>query len=66
METKPDENWSCGGWADHDRGQLEAGAKLTFRERLLWLQEADRFVAELETRRPWIDKDGVVRPVAKP
>ncbi len=59
METKPEDNWSCGGWANQERGQLEAGAKLSFRERLLWLQGADRFVAALEAKRPWIDKDGV-------
>jgi hypothetical protein len=33
---------------------------MSFRERLLWLQEADRLVATLETQRTWIDKDGVV------
>lgn len=55
-----DANWTCNGWSDHERGQLEAGAALSFRERLLWLQDADRLVAQLENRRPWIDDAGVV------
>ncbi len=54
--------WTCDGWSDHERGQLEEGAALTFRERLLWLQEADRLAARLEKKRPWIDADGVVHP----
>jgi hypothetical protein len=57
-----DDNWTCGGWGDHERGQLLAGAALSFRERLLWLQDADRLAAELETKRPWIDGEGTVHP----
>jgi hypothetical protein len=61
--SKPgDDNWTCGGWEDHERGQLLAGAALSFRERLLWLQDADRLAAELETKRPWVDGDGIVHP----
>jgi hypothetical protein len=60
MQTDDSEDWKCEGWADQERGQLLAGAAMSFRERLLWLQEADRLVATLETQRTWIDKDGVV------
>jgi hypothetical protein len=66
MVKKVDDNWSCGGWEGHDRSQMEETAKLSFRERLLWLQDADRFAAELEKRRPWIDKDGMPRSVVQP
>jgi hypothetical protein len=52
--------WSCGGWTDHERGQLLHGADLSFRERLLWLEEADRLAALLEASRAWIDDEGVV------
>lgn len=36
---------------------------MTFRDRLLWLQDADRLAASLETKRPWIDGDGTVHAV---
>jgi hypothetical protein len=58
-----DDNWTCGGWGDHERGQLLEGAALSFRERLLWLQDADRLAAQLETKRPWVDADGTVHAV---
>ncbi|MBC8011165.1 MAG: hypothetical protein H7067_13835 [Burkholderiales bacterium] len=58
-----DADWICGGWGDHERGQLEAGAAMSFRERLLWLQDADRLAATLEKQRPWIDGDGTVHAV---
>ncbi len=61
MENKETE-WTCQGWADHERGQLEAGVALSFRERLLWLQDADRLAAQLEKQRPWIDDAGVIHP----
>jgi hypothetical protein len=66
MQTDDSEDWKCEGWADQERGQLLAGAAMSFRERLLWLQEADRLVATLETQRAWIDKDGVVHAPLKP
>ena len=53
-------DWKCDGWGGQESGQLLAGAAMTFRERLLWLQEANRLVAALESQRAWIDKDGVV------
>lgn len=62
MENK-EPDWACHGWADHERGQLETGAALSFRERLLWLQDADRLAAQLEKQRPWIDDAGVIHPV---
>jgi hypothetical protein len=55
-----DTDWRCAGWGDHEQGQLASGAELSFRERLLWLQEADRLVAEWETKRAWVDGAGVV------
>ena len=61
MSEIPDkENWQCHGWEDHERGQLLSGDAMTFRERLVWLQDADRMAAWLETQRAWIDKDGIV------
>ncbi|MCX6937808.1 MAG: hypothetical protein NTU80_07900 [Verrucomicrobia bacterium] len=60
MNKFADENWQCGGWNDHEQGQLLSGSSLSFRERLLWLQDADRLAAELETKRPWVDGDGAV------
>ncbi len=60
MNKFTNENWQCGGWDDHEQGQLLAGFTLSFRERLLWLQDADRLAAELETKRPWVDGDGTV------
>lgn len=60
MSEVTQNDWRCHGWADHERTQLLAGAAMTFRERLLWLQEADRMVRFMETKRRWIDKDGVV------
>jgi hypothetical protein len=58
-ETLGDDR-TCGGWEDHERGQLLAGAALSFRERLLRVQDADRLAAALETRRRRIDSDGQV------
>lgn len=60
MNKVSETDWSCGGWEDHERGQLLAGAGMSFRERLLWLQDADRLAAALEVRRPWIDDDGQI------
>jgi hypothetical protein len=37
---------------------------MSFREQLQWLQDADRMTAWLETRRAWIDKDGVIHEQA--
>ena len=37
---------------------------MSFRERLQWLQGADRMAAWLETQRAWIDKDGVIHEPA--
>lgn len=66
MDEKSDTDWTCGGWEDHERGQLLAGIGMSFRERLLWLQDADRLAAALETRRPWIDSDGHIHAVRHP
>lgn len=63
MNKDVENDWSCGGWEDQERGQLLEGLALSFRERLLWLQEADHLAAVLEKQRPWIDKDGVVHGV---
>lgn len=56
----PEEDWTCGGWEEQERDQLKAAESLTFRERLLWLQDADRLAARLERQRPWIDASGVL------
>ncbi len=66
MSNVSADQWSCGGWEAQERGQLLAGAALSFRERLLWLQEADRLAAALEWQRPWIDKEGVVHQPTQP
>jgi hypothetical protein len=65
LAMEPNDNWTCNGWGDHERGQLEVGASLNFLERLLWLQDADRLAARLERERPWITDDGVVHPVLR-
>ena len=48
------------GWDAHVRFQLTTGTRMSFRARLRWLEEADRMVRFLATKRRWIDKDGVV------
>lgn len=66
MSQNPESNdWKCHGWEDHERGQLLSGDALSFRDRLKWLEGADRMAAWLETKRAWIDKDGVIHR-AKP
>ncbi len=64
METTS-QDWTCPGWGDQERAQLEAGAALSFREKMLWLQDADRLVARLEKERPWIDEQGIVHPARR-
>ena len=48
------------GWDAHVRFQLTTGTRMSFRARLRWLEEADRMVRFLATKRRWIDKNGVV------
>jgi len=63
---KPDDDWQCQGWDDHEIFHLEVGRRMSFRAKLQWLEEADRMVRFLAKKRRWIDKDGVVHePVAE-
>ncbi|MEO5961099.1 MAG: hypothetical protein ABIZ49_04065 [Opitutaceae bacterium] len=59
-----DENWQCHGWKDHEIFHLEISRRMSFRAKLLWLEEADRVLRFLAQRRRWIDKDGVVHEPA--
>ena len=42
--------WEC-GWEDHEQKQLQRMAKLTFAQKLAWLEEAHRLVMHLEKSR---------------
>ena len=60
-------DWTAAGWDDHEIFHLETGRRMSFRAKLQWLEEADKMVRFLATKRRWIDKDGVIHePVAAP
>ena len=52
------------GWDAHDGFHLATGIRMSFRAKLQWLEEADRMVRFLATKRRWIDKDGVIHEPA--
>jgi hypothetical protein len=53
-------NWEGSGWDAHVGFHLATGIRMSFRAKLQWLEEADRMVCFLATKRRWIDKDGMV------
>jgi hypothetical protein len=48
-----EKEWTCHGWDDHVRGQLEHAHALTFRQRLEWLEEMSALVEKLATSPQW-------------
>lgn len=55
------------GWEEAELNTLQEGARLSFRERLLWLQDmlefADRFCGTASGRK--LDRDGNIVPVVQ-
>ena len=49
--TPDEENWKGTSWDDAELNTLRAGAALTFREKLLWLEEAEKLGNRLLTCR---------------
>lgn len=47
------QDWTCHGWDDHIRGQLEHARSLSFRQRLEWLEEMTVLVARLARNPDW-------------
>lgn len=57
-------NWEDSGWDARVGFHLATGVRMSFRAKLQWLEEADRMVRFLATKRRWIDKDGVIHEPA--
>jgi len=49
--SSSDENWKGTTWEDAELNILRAGVSLSFREKLQWLEEAERFGRTLLTCR---------------
>ena len=53
-------NGEGSGWDAHVGFHLATGIRMSFRAKLQWLEEADRMMRFLATKRRWIDKEGVI------
>jgi hypothetical protein len=49
MKT-PDEKWPC-SWEENEREHLRHNMKLTFRQKMQWLEDATDFVRKLQAGR---------------
>ena len=64
---KNDDDWSCGGWEGAELATLRHMQTLTFRERIQWLEMAQKTVEHLTAGKPFIRSDGkIVRPSPSP
>ena len=46
-ENRPPDDWHCGGWEGAERETLRFMQSLTFEQKLNWLEQAQRLVAEM-------------------
>lgn len=46
-QPTPTDDWHCGGWEGAELATLRHMASLTFDQKLAWLEEAQRLVADL-------------------
>lgn len=53
----PQRIWES-GWEDHEFQQLQRLAKLSFPEKLAWLEEAHRLVRHMQSRTAQTDQSG--------
>lgn len=51
----PQRSWES-GWEDHELQQLQRLAKLSFPEKLAWLEEAHRLVRKMQARTAQTDQ----------
>ena len=64
---KNDDDWSFGGWEGAELATLRLGLKLTFRERIQWLEMAQKTVEHLTAGKPFIRAGGKIeRPSTLP
>ena len=64
---KNDDDWSFGGWEGAELATLRHWQTLTFRERIQWLEMAQKTVEHLTAGKPFIRSDGKIeRPSPLP
>ena len=51
MKPQADDNWEAATWDGAELATLRAGARLTFRQKLKWLEDADRLAQTLQRAR---------------
>jgi hypothetical protein len=50
-DPKTDDAWPC-DWESHELQQLRRGATRSFRDKLIWLEEATAFAKKLQATSP--------------
>jgi len=62
-EPNPAADWHCGGWEGAERETLRAMQRMTFEQKLIWLEQAQRLVADLHGWEAALQPSGaLIRP----